>query len=57
MERLGSAFGPPLFLNGKMVYRLQSNRMLDSYLGLKWDEITLNPAGDFACVIPGTIKY
>ena len=39
-----------------MVYRLQSNRMLDSYLGLKWNERILNPAGDFAYVIPGTIK-
>ena len=31
--------------------------MLDSYLGLKWDERILNLAGDFAYVIPGTIKY
>ena len=40
-----------------MVYQLESNRVLDSYLGLKWDERILNLAGDFAYVIPGTIKY
>ena len=40
-----------------MVYQLESNRVLDSYLGLKWDERILNVAGDFAYVIPGTIKY
>ena len=40
-----------------MVYQLESNRVLDSYLGLKWDERILNLAADFADVIPGTIKY
>ena len=39
-----------------MVYQLESNRVPDSYLGLKWDERILNVAGDFAYVIPGTIK-
>lgn len=48
---------PGIVHRGKMVYRLQSNRLLDSYLGLKWDERILNPAGDFAYVIPGTVKY
>ena len=56
MEGLGSAL-PAIIHRGKMVYRLQSNRMLDSHLGLKWDERILNPAGDFAYIIPGTIKY
>lgn len=40
---------------GKMVYQINSNRMLDSFLGMKWDERILNPARDFAYVIPGTI--
>ena len=40
-----------------MVYQVKSNRMLDPFLGMKWDERILNPAGDFAYVISGTIKY
>ena len=38
-----------------MVYQIKSNRMLDSFLGMKWDERILNPARDFAYVNPGTI--
>lgn len=56
MEGLGCIL-PGIVHRGKMVYRLQSNRLLDSYLGLKLDERILNPAGDFAYVIPGTVKY
>ena len=56
MEGLGSVL-PGVLQTGKMVYQLVSNRVLDSYLGLKWDERILNPAGDFAYVISGTIKY
>lgn len=56
MEGLGSVL-PGVLQRGKMVYQLESNRVLDSYLGLKWDERILNVAGDFAYVIPGTIKY
>jgi len=40
-----------------MVYQVKSNRMLDPFLGMKWDERILNPAGDFANGIPGAIKY
>ena len=40
-----------------MVYQVKSNRMLNPYLGMKWDERILNPAGNFAYEIPGTIKY
>ena len=56
MEGLGSVL-PGVLQRGKMVYQLESNRVPDSYLGLKWDERILNVAGDFAYVIPGTIKY
>ena len=56
MEGLGSVL-PGVLQRGKMVYQLESNRVLDSYLGLKWDERILNVAEDFAYVIPGTIKY
>ena len=56
MEGLGSVL-PGVLQKGKMVYQLESNRVLDSYLGLKWDERILNVAEDFAYVIPGTIKY
>ena len=56
MEGLGSAL-PGIIQRGKMVYQVKSNRMLDPFLGVKWDERILNPAGDFAYVIPGTIKY
>ena len=56
MEGLGSVL-PGLLQGGKIVYQLESNRVLDSYLGLRWDERILNVAEDFAYVIPGTIKY
>ena len=56
MEGLGSVL-PGLLQGGKIVYQLESNRVLDSYLGLRWDERILNVAEDFAHVIPGTIKY
>ena len=36
------------------VYRLRSNRDLDSCLGVKWDERIMNENGDFAFVITGT---
>ena len=56
MEGLGSVF-PGIIQRGKMVYQVKSNRMFDPFLGMKWDERILNPAGDFAYVISGTIKY
>ena len=31
--------------------------MLDSFLGLKWDDRILNPPRNFAYLISGTIKY
>ena len=55
MEGLGSVF-PGIIQRGKMVYQVKSNRMFDPFLGMKWDERILNPAGDFAYVISGTIK-
>jgi len=54
MEGLGGVL--PCY-GRKMVYQVKSNRMLDPILGMKWDERILTPAGDFAYVIPGTIKY
>ena len=54
MEGLGGVL-PAIIQRGKMVYQVKSNRMLDLLLGMKWDERILNPAGDFAYVIPGTI--
>ena len=39
------------------VYRLRSNRDLDSCLGVKWDERIMNENGDFAFVITGTVRY
>ena len=56
MEGVGSVL-PGVLQRGKMVYQSESNRVLDSYLGLKWDERILNVAEDFAYVTPGTIKY
>ena len=56
MAGLGSVL--PSFLQRlRMVKQLESNRVLDSCLGLKWDERILNPAGYFAYVIPLTIEY
>ena len=56
MEGLGlKCFLSGIIQRGKMVYQIKSNRMLDSFLGMKWDERILNPARDFAYVIPGTI--
>ena len=48
---------PGTIQRGKMVYQVKSNTMLDPFLGMKWDERILNPAGDFAHLISGTIKY
>ena len=56
IEGLGSVL-PGVLQRGKIVYQLESNRVLDSSLGLKWDERILNVAEDFAYVIPVTIKY
>ena len=56
MEGLGSVL-LGIIQRGKNVYQVKSNRMLDPFLGMKWDERILNPAGDFVYVIPGTIKY
>ena len=35
-----------------MVYQVKSNRMLDPFLRMNWDERILNSAADFAYVIP-----
>ena len=51
MEDLGSVL-PGIIQRGKMVYQVKSNRMLDPFLGMNWDERILNPAGDFVYVIP-----
>ena len=56
MEGLASVL-PGIIQRGKMVYQVKSNRMLNPFLGMKWDERILNPAEDFAYVISGTIKY
>ena len=40
-----------------MVYQVKSNRMLVPFLGMKWNERILNPAGDFVYVIPGSIGW
>ena len=48
---------PGKIYTGKMVYSIQSNRILGSFLGQKWDERILNPNGDFSYVIDETVKY
>ena len=40
-----------------MVYSIQSNRILDSFLGQKWNERIVNPNGDFSYVIDETVRY
>ena len=55
MEGLASVL-PGIIQRGKMVYQVKSNRMLNPFLGMKWDERILNPAEDFAYVISGAIK-
>lgn len=42
---------------GRTVFTMRSNRMMDPFLGLKWDERILNENGDFAYVVEGTIRY
>ena len=42
---------------GKEVYRILSNRDLDNCLNFKWDERIQNENGDFAYVVPGTVKF
>ena len=42
---------------GRSVYNLRSNRLLDSVLGLRWDERIFNINGDFAYVIGQTVKF
>lgn len=41
----------------KTVYKLPSNRLIDNFLGKKWDERIFNGNGDFAYVIHGTVRY
>ena len=41
----------------KQIYRLHSNRELDTCLGVKWDERIMNENGDFAYVIAGTVRF
>ena len=38
-------------------FTVQSNRILGSFLGQKWDERILNPNGDFSYVIDETVRY
>lgn len=42
---------------GRIVYHLQSNRLLDAVIGLKWDERIFNTNGDFAYVIEKTTTF
>ena len=41
----------------KVIYRLHSNEKLDECIGLKWSERIMNENGDFAFVVPGTVRF
>lgn len=45
------------YQNNKLIYEVLSNEALDCYIGAKWNERIINENGDFAYVIPGTLRF
>ena len=45
------------FRRNKLIYQVHSNGILDSYIGVKWNERIMNENGDFAFVVPGTLRF
>ena len=53
LERITSKW----YQRNKLIYEILSNETLDFYIGTKWNEWIMNENGDFAYVVPGTLKF
>ena len=42
---------------GKEIYAIDNNDILDVFFGLNWNERIINEQGDFAYVVPKTVKF
>ena len=45
------------YQRNKLIYEVLSNETLDCYIGTKWNERVMNENGDFAYVVPGTLRF
>lgn len=45
------------YQRNKLIYEILSNETLDFYIGTKWNERIRNENGDFAYVVPGTLRF
>lgn len=45
------------YQKNKLIYKVFSNETLDCYVGTKWNERIMNENGDFAYVVPGTLRF
>ena len=45
------------YQRNKLIYEIISNETLDFYIGTKWNGWIMNENGDFAYVVPGTLKF
>lgn len=45
------------YQRNKLIYEVLSNETLDCYFGTKWNEQIMNENGDFAYVVPGTLRF
>ena len=45
------------YQRNKLIYEILSNETLDCYIGTKWNERIMNENGDFAYVVPGTVRF
>ena len=45
------------YSRNKLVYQVLCNETLDNYIGTKWNERIMNENGDFAYVVPGTLRF
>ena len=45
------------YQRNKLIYEVLSNETLDCFIGTKWNERIMNENGDFAYVVPGTLRF
>ena len=48
---------PKRYQRNKLMYEVLSNETLDCFIGTKWNERIMNENGDFAYVVPGTLRF
>lgn len=45
------------YQKNKLIYKVLSNETPNCYVGTKWNERIMNENGDFAYVVPGTLRF